>query len=145
MPRVSAEESAAGFAAAGFPLDRGRALLVAGDALRRLGERRRAAEKLEAAKAVFSDMGAVPWLQRAEKELRRVSPRPRKDRVLTVSESRVAALVAMGLTNKQVAGQLFTTVSTIEAHLTRIYRKANVRSRTELARMVAAGELHLDA
>ena len=90
-------------------------------------------------------MGAVPWLQRAEKELRRVSPRPRKDRVLTVSESRVAALVATGLTNKQVAGQLFTTVSTIEAHLTRIYRKANVRSRTELARMVAAGELHLDA
>lgn len=142
---VSSEESAAGFAAAGFPLDRGRALLVAGDALRRLGERRRAAVKVEAAKAVFSDLGAVLWLKRAEKELRRVSPRPRKDRLLTVSESRVAALVATGLTNKQVAGQLFTTVSTIEAHLTRIYRKANVRSRTELARMVAAGELHLDA
>ena len=81
---------------------------------------------------------------RAERELRRANPRPRKDRVLTGSESRVAALVASGRTNREVAAQLFTTVSTVEAHLTRIYRKAGVRSRTELARRVAAGELHLD-
>jgi DNA-binding CsgD family transcriptional regulator/tetratricopeptide (TPR) repeat protein len=140
---VSAGEAAAGFAVAGFPLDRGRALLVAGDALRRLGERRRAAEKLREAATVFSQVGAGLWLERAERELRRANPRPRKDRVLTRSESRVAALVASGLTNKEVAGHLFTTVSTVEAHLTRIYRKTGVRSRTELARRVAAGELQL--
>ena len=63
---------------------------------------------------------------------------------MTSSERRVAALVASGLTNREVAGQLFTTVSTVEAHLTRIYRKVGVRSRTELARRVAAGDLHLD-
>jgi DNA-binding CsgD family transcriptional regulator len=141
---ASAEEAVEGFAAAGFPLDHGRALLVAGDALRRLGERRRATAKLDSAKAVFSELGAGLWLERAEKELRRANPRPRKDRVMTSSERRVAALVASGLTNREVAGQLFTTVSTVEAHLTRIYRKVGVRSRTELARRVAAGDLDLD-
>jgi len=45
----------------------------------------------------------------------------------------VAALVATGCTSREVAGELFTTVSTLEAHLTRIYRKLGVRSRTELA------------
>jgi hypothetical protein len=49
----AANESAGEFETAGFPLDQARALLIAGDALRRLGERRRAAEKIEAAKAVF--------------------------------------------------------------------------------------------
>jgi DNA-binding NarL/FixJ family response regulator len=56
----------------------------------------------------------------------------------------VAALVAAGKTNREVAAQLFTTVSTVEAHLTRIYRKAGVRSRTELARRVADGAIVLD-
>jgi DNA-binding NarL/FixJ family response regulator len=133
--------SAGEFEKAGFPLDRGRALLVAGDALRRLGERRRAAEKIEAAKAVFVELGAKLWVERAEQELRRASPRPRRDRELTSAERRVAALVAAGKTNREAAAQLFTTVATVEAHLTRIYRKVGVRSRTELARRVADGTL----
>jgi DNA-binding CsgD family transcriptional regulator len=140
---AAADEAAAGFEAAGYPLDRGRALLVAGDALRRLGERRRAAEKLEAAKAIFDDLGAQLWLTRVEEELRRARPRPRRDRELTSAERRVAALVADGRTNREVAAQLFTTVATVEAHLTRIYRKLGVRSRTELARRVADGTLSL--
>jgi tetratricopeptide (TPR) repeat protein len=111
---VSAEEAVAGFALVGFPLDRGRSLLVAGDALRRLGERRRAADKFREAATVFSRLGAALWLERAGRELRRANPRPRKDRALTGSESRVAVLVASGLTNKEVAGQLFTTVSTVK-------------------------------
>jgi tetratricopeptide (TPR) repeat protein len=73
---AAADEAAAGFEASGYALDRGRALLVAGDALRRLGERRRAAEKLEAAKAIFDDLGARLWLTRVEEELRRTRPRP---------------------------------------------------------------------
>jgi DNA-binding NarL/FixJ family response regulator len=139
-----AEEAALGFEAGEFPLDRGRSLIVAGEALRRLGERRRAAEKLEAAQAIFAELGARIWLERAEKELRRARPRPRRDRELTSAERRVAALVAAGKTNREVAAQLFTTVSTVEAHLTRIYRKAGVRSRTELARRVADGAIVLD-
>lgn len=140
---AAAEEAAAGFEAAGFPLDRGRALLVAGEALRRLGERRRAAQKLDAAKAIFSELGAPLWLARTEKELRRARPRPRRDRDLTNAERRVAALVAAGRTNREVAAQLFTTVGTVEVHLTRIYRKVNVRSRTELTRLVAEGTVDL--
>jgi DNA-binding CsgD family transcriptional regulator len=136
---AAAEESAGEFEKAGFPLDRARALLVAGDALRRLGERRRAAEKLETAKAVFVELGAQLWVERAEQELRRARPRPRHDRELTSAERRVAALVAAGRTNREAAAQLFTTVATVEAHLTRIYRKVGVRSRTELARRVAEG------
>jgi DNA-binding CsgD family transcriptional regulator len=60
---------------------------------------------------------------------------------LTNAERRVAALVADGRTNREVAAQLFTTVATVEAHLTRVYRKLGVRSRTELARRVADGML----
>ncbi|MGI8593345.1 MAG: ATP-binding protein [Solirubrobacteraceae bacterium] len=141
---AAAEDAASGFEPAGFPLDRGRALLVAGEALRRLGERRRAAEKLETAKGVFSDLGAPLWLARVEKELRRASPRPRSDGELTSAERGVASLVAAGRTNREVSAQLFTTVGTVEVHLTRIYRKVGVRSRTELARLVADGTLDLE-
>ena len=137
--RSAAEQAAREFQEAGFLLDGGRALLVAGEALRRMGERRRAGEKLEAAKAVFAGLGARLWHERAERELRRAQPRPRRDGDLTSAERRVAALVAAGGTNREVAAQLFTTVATVEAHLTRIYRKAGVRSRTELARRVAEG------
>ena len=65
------------------------------------------------------------------------SPRQRRDRSLTTAERNVAALVASGRTNREVAAQLFTTVGTVESHLTRMYRKLAVRSRTELARLVA--------
>jgi DNA-binding NarL/FixJ family response regulator len=111
--------------------------------LRRLGERRRAADKLEAAKAIFTDLGAAIWAAHAGKELRRASPRPRRDGELTNAERRVAALVASGKTNREVASQLFTTITTVEAHLTRIYRKLDLRSRTELARRVADGTVSL--
>ena len=140
---AEAEQAAAGFHAAGFPLDHGRALLVAGEALRRLGERRRAAEKLEAARQLFATLGAPLWQTRAERELRRASPRPRRSGELTNAERRVASLVARGRTNREVAAQLFTTTGTVEAHLTRIYRKLGVRSRTELARQAAEGTLDL--
>jgi len=139
----AAQEAADGFGATGFPLDQGRARLVAGEALRRLGERRRAADKLEAAKAIFTDLGAAIWAAHAGKELRRASPRPRRDGELTNAERRVAALVASGKTNREVASQLFTTITTVEAHLTRIYRKLDLRSRTELARRVADGTVSL--
>jgi DNA-binding CsgD family transcriptional regulator len=141
---TAAAGSARGFEAAGFPLDHGRALLVAGEALRRAGERRRAAERLDAASGIFLELGAALWAGRAETELRRARPRPRRDGGLTNAERRVAALVSEGRTNAEVAAQLFTTVATVEAHLTRIYRKLGLRSRTELARRAAEGVLPLD-
>jgi DNA-binding NarL/FixJ family response regulator len=141
---AAAEEAAAGFERRGFPVQSGRSLLVAGEALRRGGERRRAGERLDKAREIFLDLGAARWAERCDNELRRARPRPRRDRELTYAERRVAALVADGKKNREVAAQLFTTVSTVEAHLTRIYRKLGVRSRTELARLVADGRLSLD-
>lgn len=128
----------------GFPLDAGRALLVAGAALRRTGQRLRAAEALGRAVEIFAELGAPVWLERTQDELGRASPRPRSDHELTAAERRVARLVADGLTNREVAAKQFTTVATVEAHLTRIYRKLGVRSRTELARAVADGAVSLD-
>lgn len=52
--------------------------------------------------------------------------------ILSDAERRVAALAAEGYTNREISGRLFITVSTVEQHLTRIYRKLNVTRRTEL-------------
>jgi DNA-binding CsgD family transcriptional regulator len=137
------ESSVAGFERIGFPFDRARSLLALGDALRRAGRRTLAAARLEEARALFEQLGARLWLERTATEFRRAAPRPRRDRGLTAAEARVAQLVAAGATNKEVAARLFTTVGTVETHLTRIYRKLDVRSRSELARKVARGELEL--
>jgi DNA-binding NarL/FixJ family response regulator len=142
---VAAEQAAAAFAEIGFPLDRARSLLVVGAAKRRAGQRRQAAGSLASAIEILHELGAPLWVERAEDELRRASPRPRRDRELTSAERGVAALVAEGMTNKEVAAQLFTTVATVEAHLTRIYRKLGLRSRTQLARAVADGTLQLES
>jgi DNA-binding CsgD family transcriptional regulator len=140
---AAADDAATRFEALGFKLEHGRALLLAGDALRRRGERRRAADRLESAADTFAALGAPLWLARIERELKRARPRPQRDQELTSAERRVAELVAAGSTNREVAAQLFTTVGTVEVHLTRIYRKIGVRSRTELARRVAEGRLEL--
>jgi DNA-binding NarL/FixJ family response regulator len=94
---------------------------------------------LQRAIEILAALPAPLWLERAQDELRRAAPRPRRE--LTTAERRVAELVARGLTNREVAAQLFTTTSTVEAHLTRIYRKLGIRSRTQLARAVADGAL----
>lgn len=65
---------------------------------------------------------------------------PRGEHELTGAEERVARLVASGLSNKGVAAELFVTVSTVEATLTRIYRKLGLTSRMQLARVLAPAE-----
>ena len=144
---AAVEESvatAAAFAAIGAPFEEARAFLLTGDAHRRAGERRAAARAIETAAARFEGLGARLWQERAERELRRASPRAGRDRdALTAAEERVASLVASGRTNKQAAAELFTTVATVEAHLTRIYRKLGIRSRTELTRRVSDGTVVL--
>jgi DNA-binding NarL/FixJ family response regulator len=141
---AAAEEAASAFAEIGFPLDHARSLLAAGAAKRRAGQRRQAADSLASAIEILERLGAPLWIARAQDELRRAAPRPRSDRELTAAERRVATLVAQGMTNREVASQLFTTVATVEAHLTRIYRKLGIRSRTQLARAVADGSLELE-
>ena len=79
-------------------------------------------------------MGAAVWAERARDELSRVGGRVPSSSELTAAERRVAELVAEGLQTKQVAAALFVSPKTVEGHLTSIYAKLGVHSRTELAR-----------
>jgi DNA-binding CsgD family transcriptional regulator len=116
------------------PFDRGRTLLARGILQRRLKQRRAARVSLEAALAVFEDVGARLWSEKTRTELKRIAGRAPSDDVLTPTERRVAELVAEGHHNKEIAARLFVTVKAVEANLTRIYAKFGIRSRTELAR-----------
>ena len=80
----------------------------------------------------FEALGAAGWAEKARAELGRISGR-RRDEGLTPAEQRVAALVAEGKTNREVAAALFLGERTVESHLTQVYSKLGVRSRTELA------------
>ena len=117
-----------------IPLDLARTRLAYGSALRRSRQKAAAREALEAAYDEFAELGASVWAARAEAELARVGGRPPSSGGLTPTERRVAELVAQGLQTKQVAGRLFVSPKTVEGHLTRIYGKLGVGSRTELAR-----------
>jgi DNA-binding NarL/FixJ family response regulator len=134
------EEAAAAFDRLGFRLEAARSVLALGRALARGGQRTRAADALADARARFADLGAALWEARAAEELERVAP-GRAAGELTPAERRVAALVAEGRKNREIGQTLFMSVATVEAHLTRIYRKLGLRSRSELARQVADGSV----
>jgi len=109
-----------------------------GPAQRRFKKWAAARQCLEQARAGFAALGCPGWAQAAAAELDRVSGRrAAPGGGLTPSEQRVADLVAAGLSNKQVAEQLFISVYTVEAHLSRVYAKLGIRSRTQLARALA--------
>ncbi|MFC5724485.1 LuxR C-terminal-related transcriptional regulator, partial [Streptomyces gamaensis] len=86
------------------------------------------------------------WLHARARELRARLPtasRPRAQATaedLSAAERRVAELAALGRTNREIADALFVTRSTVEQHLTRVYRKLAVRGRAELAAALGAGE-----
>ena len=121
------------------PFERARTLLALGVALRRGNQRRAARKKLEQARGMFARMGASLWEERASRELASVSGRPAGDTDLTMTERRVAELVARGCTNREVATQLVVSERTVATHLTHIYAKLGLRSRTELAHTLPAG------
>ncbi len=120
-----------------YPFERGRTLLCLGTVRRQAQQRKAAREALEEALAVFEELGARLWAEKARAELARISGRRTTSDELTGTERRVAELASSGFTNKEIASELFMGVSTVEAHLSRIYRKLGLRSRTELAGRVA--------
>ena len=81
----------------------------------------------------FELVGAPLWADQTRAELARIGGRTASGDELTDAEQRIAALVAEGHTNREVAAALFVTEHTVEGALTRAYRKLGVRSRTELA------------
>ncbi len=115
------------------PFERARTLLVQGSIERRANRRRAARTTLEDALAEFEGLGAALWAERARAELARIGGRTSSADELTPSERRVAELVAEGQTNREVAAALFLTERTVESHLTHVYAKLGIRSRTELA------------
>jgi DNA-binding CsgD family transcriptional regulator len=113
--------------------ERGRALLCLGTVQRQAQQKRAAREALAQALALFDDLGARLWAEKARAELKRISgPRPPSDE-LTETEQRVATLAAQGHSNREIAAELYMGVSTVEAHLSRVYRKLGIRSRSSLA------------
>jgi DNA-binding CsgD family transcriptional regulator len=121
-----------------IPLDRGRTLLALGVAQRRVKRRREARATLEEALALFEGVGAALWAERTRAELKRISGRAATPGALTPAEERVAALVAEGKTNREVAAALFLSDRTVEGHLSRIFAKLGVRHRAEIAAALAA-------
>ena len=116
-----------------MPFERARTLLALGAAQRRARRRAEARASLQQALRVFQELGTPVWAEKAHAELGHVGGRRRAEG-LTPAERRVAALVAEGRTNREVAATLFLGERTVETHLTHIYAKLGVRSRTELAR-----------
>jgi DNA-binding CsgD family transcriptional regulator len=130
-----AAAAAAAYDTLGLRFDAARTHLAHGRAARRARQWRVAREALETAAAAFDALGSPGWAEQARAELSRVGGRkPRTDaHELTQTERQVARLAASGQTNKEIASALFVTTHTVEAHLSKVYAKLGVRSRTELA------------
>jgi len=116
----------------GLPIERARTMVLAGSIARRARRRSEARDLLGQAQRELVRCGALGLLPRVRAELERLGDRADADG-LTNAERKIADLVAKGMTNAEVAAQLYVSARTIEAHLTQIYRKVGVRSRSELA------------
>jgi DNA-binding CsgD family transcriptional regulator len=123
-------------------LEHAKARTELGAALRRANRRAQAREQLRQAVEVATICGATDLAARAERELLATGARPRRIALsgvesLTPSERRVAELAAAGPTNREIAQALFVTQRTVEVHLTSIYRKLGISSRSQLAAALA--------
>ena len=129
------------FAALPMEFDRARTELAYAERLRRTGRRREARPHLRAAIETFRRLGAEPWTSRAEAELGGTAEHVRSRRDpgdrLSPQELQVALLVGEGKTNREAAAALFVTAKTVEYHLGHVYEKLGIRSRSELAKLMA--------
>ncbi len=133
------EQSVAQLERSSRRLEHALALLELGAAIRRAGRRADARKPLREALELARACGADAVAVRAHDELVTAGARPRRDPIesrsnLTASELRVARLAAEGMTNREIAQALFLTENTIETHLRSVFRKLDIRSRSQLAR-----------
>ena len=129
---------------AGDGFEQARSWLITGELLRRSRRNVEARGPLRAALTTFRRLQAEPWAHRASSELRAAGAEDpaalQQDEsiaTLTPRELRVALAVAEGGTNRDVAATLFISAKTVEYHLGKIFRKLDVKSRTELASLLA--------
>jgi DNA-binding CsgD family transcriptional regulator len=131
-------EQAVASLAGARPFDRARIQLLYGEHLRRERRRTDSRVQLRAALEGFERVQAPPWAARARAELRASGATARKrdpstlDQ-LTPHELQIARLVAEGLSNKEVAAQLYLSPRTIDCHLRHVFAKLEIKSRTQLA------------
>jgi DNA-binding CsgD family transcriptional regulator/tetratricopeptide (TPR) repeat protein len=123
-------------------LEHAKARTELGAALRRANRRSEAREQLRHAVELATICGAAPLAARAETELLATGARPRRIALsgvdsLTPSERRVAQMAAAGRTNREVAQALFVSPKTVEVHLSSVYRKLEIRSRSQLPAALA--------
>ncbi len=123
-------------------LDHARALVDLGSALRRAGSRAEARDPLREGLDIARGCGAPVLAERAHEELVTAGARPRRLMFsglesLTASERRVAERAASGLSNREIAEQLFVTAKTVENHLTRVYSKLDIEKREQLGTALA--------
>jgi DNA-binding CsgD family transcriptional regulator len=121
-----------------MPFERGRTLLLKGQVHHRRKQKRLAHAALSESLEIFEELGAPLWAERVRPELARVGLGRRSRAELSETERRVAHLAADGLSNQEIAQRAFVSVKTVEASLTRVYRKLGVRSRSGLARTLRA-------
>jgi DNA-binding CsgD family transcriptional regulator len=122
------------------PFLQARTELLYGEWLQRERQKREARRHLRRAADLFRQVGVPPWAERAEAELRATGETARRrdpstlDQ-LTPQELQIAGLVASGMTNRQIAAQLYLSPRTIDYHLRKVFSKLGVTSRSELVRM----------
>lgn len=121
----------------GLRYDQARVDFSYGQTLRRAGKRRAADTVISTARDLYESLGASTYVERCDRELKagglHVARGQRDTTDLTPQEEAVTALVTRGLSNREVAAELYISPKTVQYHLTRIYAKLGVRSRTELA------------
>jgi DNA-binding NarL/FixJ family response regulator len=136
---------------AAAPIEAAIARLLAGRALGAADDRERAVEELERAANAFEACGATRWREGTERELRKlgrtVHRRTRRSAAgdgvlaeLSQRELEVARLVIDRKTNREIAGELFLSMKTVEAHMRNLFRKLGVSSRVDVARTVERAE-----
>jgi DNA-binding CsgD family transcriptional regulator len=124
-----------------MPFELARTHLVQGDLERRRKHRSSARSSLEAALEIFDRLGAELWARKARESIARLGIRTEAQLQLTPVEDRIARLAADGRTNREIAGLLFVSRKTVEANLSRIYRKLGIRSRASLASAISTSPL----
>ncbi|MEU9101022.1 AAA family ATPase [Streptomyces sp. NPDC048361] len=142
---VKLEGAARRLRAIGYPLEEARTRAALGRVRRLLGDEQAARASFAAALRIFTMADARPWAAMTRAERDRAADGPARGPEdgswsdhLTSTERSVVARVAQGATNREIAAGLVVSVKTVEAALTRAYRKLGAKSRVDITRMVMA-------